>query len=129
MKTAKIFVLGSMMVILMGLAGCRTMPVENVSNSPIHAPKASLEEIKKTILIAGAGLGWKMREVRPGHIVGTLLLRKHMAKVDIPYNRNSYSINYKDSSELKYDGTTIHKNYNSWVHNLDRAIQNGLATL
>lgn len=128
MKTVKTVVLCSMMLILMGLAGCRTMPVQNVSNSPVNAPKATLAEIKKTIIIAGSGLGWRMKEVRPGHIVGTLLLRKHMAKVDIPYNRKSYSITYNDSSELKYDGTVIHKNYNSWVQNLDRAIQNGLAT-
>ena len=39
--------------------------------------------------------------------------------------KGSYSIDYKNSLNLKYDSTknTIHKNYNGWIQNLDNAIQ------
>ena len=70
-----------------------------------------------------------MKEAEPGHIVGTLHLRKHMAIVDIPYSTNSYSILYKDSAQLDYNGDTIHQNYNGWITNLNNAIQQGMRTL
>jgi hypothetical protein len=49
--------------------------------------------------------------------------------MDIKYNTKSYSIEYKDSQGLKYDGTNIHKNYNSWVMNLDNRIRAQLSTM
>lgn len=52
-----------------------------------------------------------------------------MAQVDIPYNAKAYSIQYKNSANLKYDGVSIHSNYNGWVQNLDRAIQSRLVAL
>jgi hypothetical protein len=35
----------------------------------------------------------------------------------------------KDSTNLDYDGNTIHKNYNGWVENLDKAIRVQLAKI
>lgn len=87
-----------------------------------------MEDIKRAIVTAGASLGWQMKETSPGNIEATLILRKHMAKVDIPYSKTGYSIIYKDSMELFYDGTSIHTNYNGWIQNLDRAIKNSLST-
>lgn len=110
---------------LVFLAGCRSMPVYNVESSPIDvSAKHSSKQIKKAIITAGSSLGWKMKEKKDGHIVGTLFLRKFVAIVDIRYNNKSYSITYKDSKGLQYDGKNIHKNYNGWIRNLDRRIQN-----
>ena len=120
----------AMIVLTMALIGCKTAPVFNVTDAPINASeKATAEDIKKAILSAGASLGWQMKEVEPGHIVGNLFLRKHSAVVDIPYSKESYSITYKDSTELKYDGSNIHSNYNGWIENLNRAIQARLSIL
>jgi hypothetical protein len=47
--------------------------------------------------------------------------------VDIPYDTRRYSIVYKESANLGYDGTNIHRNYNRKVQELDRAIQDQLA--
>lgn len=107
------------------VAGCAGAPVYNVSGSPVNtnSGKASLDDIGKASKTAGINLGWQMRDVKPGHIVGTLNLRSHQAVVDVTYNTKSYDIGYKDSSNLNYNGSTIHKNYNSWVQNLDRNIQ------
>jgi len=123
-----------LIALLIGLtiaaAGCRSNPILNVEDSPIDANVKSSKDVQKAIIRAGTSLGWKMKSVSDGNIEATLLLRNHMAKVDIRYNRKSYSITYKDSSEtLKYDGTNIHPNYNGWIQNLDRNIQAELSAL
>ena len=120
----------AMIALTMGLIGCRTAPVYNVEEAPVNASgKVSAENVKKAIMSAGAGLGWQMKEVKPGQIVGSIFLRKHSAVVDIPYSATKYSIIYKDSTELKYDGSMIHSNYNGWIQNLDRAIQARLVAM
>jgi hypothetical protein len=125
-KTIFIF----MIVLTLALVGCRTAPVYNVTDAPVaSSTSVQANDVKKAILTAGAGLGWQMKEVEPGHIVGSLFLRKHSAIVDIPYSATSYSIQYKDSTELDYDGTNIHQNYNGWIQNLDRAIKAGLSVM
>jgi hypothetical protein len=120
----------AMIVLTMALIGCRTAPVYNVTEAPVNvSDKSTADDVKKAILSAGAGLGWQMKEVKPGHIVGSLFVRHHSAVVDIPYSTNSYNITYKDSTELKYDGAKIHGNYNVWIQQLDRAIQARLSAL
>jgi hypothetical protein len=106
-------------------AGCRTSPIYNVEDQSVisGSTRASMEDVKNAILRAGAGLSWAMRENKPGYITGTLTLREHFAVVDIKYDTQKYSILYKDSKNLKYDGTNIHNNYNGWVQRLNQAIQ------
>jgi hypothetical protein len=58
----------------------------------------------------------------PGLMRGMLNLRTHQAVVDIPYDTQRFSIRYVSSSNLDYDGNAIHRNYNSWVQNLQNAI-------
>jgi len=113
------------------VSGCGTQPVYNVSDSPVAAskPNPSLDEVGKAIQRAGVALGWQIKETKPGHMLGTLYLRKHVAVVDINYSVKSYSIKYKDSTELNYDGANIHKNYNGWIQNLDKGIRAQLSTL
>lgn len=112
-------------------AGCRSNPVYNVDGAAVVTGKAgaTVEDVKKAILRAGGTLGWNMNPVAPGQIIGTLRLRKHVAVVDIKYNMNTYSIMYKDSTNLDFDGTNIHSNYNGWIQNLNKAIQVQLTTL
>jgi hypothetical protein len=106
-------------------AGCRTSPVYNISNTPVTVSDGSPTEsqIAKAIITAGNSLGWSIKKEAPGKMIGTLHLRKHIAVVDISYSRDNYSITYKDSTNLKYNGTVIHSNYNGWIENLDNAIK------
>lgn len=104
------------------LAACRTAPVYNVENDTFTATAPSLEAASKMIRAAGASLGWQMQEQGPGHILGRLPIRSHLAVVDINYDVERYSIRYKSSTNLKYDGTKIHSNYNGWIENLQNAI-------
>ena len=66
-----------------------------------------------------------IKEVDSNTLQGTLMLRKHIAQITIPYSKSNYSLMYKTSENLNYNAEdkTIHKNYNGWIQNLDRAIQ------
>jgi hypothetical protein len=112
------------------VAGCTSKPIYNVESSPVTTPKAaSLDQVSRAIVRAGASLGWQMAQQAPGKITGTLMLRDHKAVVDVSFDTKTYSIAYKDSANLGYNGTEIHRNYNSWIQNLDRHIQAQLIAL
>ena len=123
--------LGVIFLILTTLlfSGCRTAPVYNISDAAFPEQNTKQEDIARAIVTAGGSLGWVMKKKEPGHIVGTLHLRDHVAVVDINYDNEKYSITYKDSTNLKYDGTAIHSNYNSWITNLSNAINNQVSIL
>ena len=113
------------------ISGCpHQAAVYNVHDASVVVGSShDLDDVKKAIIRAGAALGWNMKPVEPGKILGTLHLRSHMAQVDIPYSKSSYSILYKNSDNLNYDGGKIHSNYNGWIKNLDRGIKNQLNLL
>ena len=115
----------SVLVILLALGGCRAAPVQNVDSAPLYAPPgASLELIKEGIIRAGYRRDWEIAEIGPRHLEAKVVVRgKHTAIVDIYFDRKSFSIVYKDSKNLNYDGESIHSNYNQWVQNLKKDIQ------
>jgi hypothetical protein len=101
-------------------------PVYNVDRASYNTSDAlDSDRAARAIKTAGTKLGWDMAEVQPGLIRGTLNVRKHHAVVDIDYDGRGYSINYVESENLNYDPEklAIHKNYNSWIHNLERQIR------
>ena len=113
------------------LVACTTQPIMNVAGSPIvtSKPAASMDEIRQAIVRAGSGLGWQMTPDRPGHMLGRLALRTHVAVVDVDYTQTVYSIKYRESTNLGQSGDTIHRNYNGWIQNLDKAIKVQLQNL
>ena len=123
----------SMVLLLaaVAVAGCRAEPVYNATDIA-YAPAATVTQsltstdYKNAIIRAGAERGWTFQDAGPGHLVGNLAVRgKHFATVDVFYDTESFTINYKDSRNLEYDPATrqIHPNYNSWVQNLQQDIQ------
>jgi hypothetical protein len=107
----------------LALGACRGAPVYNVSSATMATPPAAtMEQVTTAIKQAGASKGWQMIDKGPGELEGRLNLRTHVAVVSITFDTKQFSIFYKDSADLAYDGTTIHKNYNGWVQNLERAI-------
>jgi hypothetical protein len=107
------------------VSGCRTNPILEYQDNPITTmtnKELTLDQVKEGIVGAGVPLGWIFSDKEPGHLVGTLALRKHLAVIDIKYNTKTYSITYKDSENLNYDGTNIHAQYNNWILNLQRRI-------
>ncbi len=122
-KLLKVIIPSALAILLIA---CAPTPIQNIENAPINPSSANydLSDVTKAIKTAGVGLGWQMKEETPGHIVGTLNVRRHTAVVDITYTLDDYSISYKDSTNLKYDpgSNAIHSNYNKWVRNLTKAI-------
>ncbi len=117
-------------VLLVALIGCRTNPVREVNNAPVLATgQYTMKDVKNAIFRAGQSIGWGMKEVKPGLIIATIFVRNHMAKVEISYSKKSFSIHYKDSAGLNYDGTNIHRNYNNWIKNLEQRINSQLSGL
>ncbi len=110
-------------VLLANIFGCRSSPVREVIDAPVMATgQYTAKEVKKAIIIAGENIGWDMNPVRPGLIIGIIFVRNHMAKIEIEYTKKTFSIFYKDSAGLKYNGTYIHKSYNNWIKNLKHHI-------
>jgi hypothetical protein len=120
-------------VALVALIGCRGGgQVCQVKDAPVQTASGkdlSLDEVRKEIVAAGVAAGWQMVPAKSGEVIGTLNIRSHQAVVSIPYTTKTYSILYKDSSNLKYDANaqTIHENYASWIQRLDGAIRSRLA--
>ncbi|PSV00822.1 hypothetical protein C0W80_11590 [Photobacterium leiognathi subsp. mandapamensis] len=112
------------------IVGCTSKPVMNLNN--VYVPTAvtgqqyTVEDVQKAILTAAEQRGWSARVIKPGLILANISVRTHSATIEIPYSSTSYSIDYKDSQNLDYDGTDIHRNYNNWVVRLSRSIQQQL---
>lgn len=106
------------------LAACTVQPIYSVPDQPIatNAKNLSQADVRRAISRGAAHLGWVVKDAGPNAIVATLDLRTHHAEVTITYSTRNYSIAYKDSNNLNYDGAHIHRNYNGWVHNLQNSI-------
>jgi hypothetical protein len=114
---------------LFALAACTTVPIYTVTDAPVvvmAGKRASADDVRDAILRAGRHLGWQMVPGERGVINAKLSLRTHVAVVDVRYSATSYSIVYRDSTNLDHRGDQIHKNYNGWIQNLDRDIRNEL---
>ena len=112
------------LVVIGIVVGCRSTPKQEINDYNLSAPPtATMEDISRAITSAGASLGWQISKIGPGELQGTLNVRKHQAVVTITHDTQVFSINYKDSRNLKYDGVSIHRNYNTWVSRLAQRIQ------
>ena len=113
-------------------AGCRTAPIYNATNIPL-APashtRITLDDVTKGVLAAGKSRGWVMDQVRPGVITGSLTTNQHLAEVTVTYDTSRFSITYKNSKNLLRAGNDIHKRYNTWVNELQAAIQDEMSRL
>ena len=111
---------------LIVLAGCSTsVAVRDFEQNPIPQTSTitnSEADVEKGILKACIQLGWKCTPMSEGKIKGVLDIRTHQLTVDIAYDKTAYSINYKDSINLNYNGKKIHRQYVNWVSNLIRHI-------
>ena len=124
--------LASVWIVSLGLAllvGCRAGgQVYEVKDAPIQTAagtELTLEQVQKAIIDAGIKQTWIMTPVKPGEMLGEYNVQSHQIHVLIPYTTKTYSILYKDSSNLRYDPVkrTIHVNYQRWIERLDNEIK------
>ena len=127
-KHAPLILLASIVLFVGCASGSQVL---NYNNTPVKSRSATLnmESMRRAIIIAGTNTGWQMQEVKLGLVIATKNHTGHSAKVEISYTTKNFSITYKDSSNLQYDGTKIHKTYNTWVKKLYKTIKNNLSKL
>ncbi|MCL2334669.1 MAG: hypothetical protein FWC57_01240 [Endomicrobia bacterium] len=91
-------------------------------------PAKSDAQVEKAILAGAKKRGWIASKTADGEIEAVLNIRVHMIAVTIKYAKDGYTIEYKNSSEMKYNAkkNVIHSKYNNWVENLDKSIQYSL---
>ena len=113
----------------LALGGCsNVVPVANVTDTGVPDGMA-LEDVKRSIMQGCGARGWSCKDIDDNTIQGSIWVRgKHFAQVNIDYSEENYSINYSDSQHLDYSAekNKIHKNYNSWVMNLNGDIWRAL---
>ncbi len=111
------------------ISGCsRVQPIYSVSDNalPADVQTMSLSEISKAIETAAAAREWIVTKREPGLLELTYSVRVHEAVVRVTFDQSSYSIDYVDSVQLRYNGGLIHRNYNRWVANLELDIRTNL---
>lgn len=112
-----------------------SIPIQNFEEMPIssgNGKSLTLEQVKNAIISGGSRNRW-VATVQPGNTVRlTYSVRTHVAVVNVAYNTKTYSIRYADSTNLGYSAEgagIIHPNYNKWVSNLQRDIENALRSV
>jgi hypothetical protein len=123
------FFIAALLLVALPAVGCRTTPVRNVYYAPL-VPPASMSDadLLQAFRRAGAETGWLIEPVGPGELEGRLTVHgRHLAVVTIDYDRTRFSIYYKNSENLLYDGVHIHRNYNRWVLNLEQNIRKAIS--
>ena len=113
------------MVLPLSLGGCvaNLQPILTITNEAFP-PKANLASVAKRIERATRLLDWDTEVTSPGEIIASKRkgTTQHVAQVLIQFDMQSFSIIYRSSYALDYDGTRVHKLYNQWVRQLAMAI-------
>ena len=127
---------------IMFITGCVSFnPLKNINDQAIER-KLSEEQIKEAIHSGIEAAGWTIEKEEPGKILASYSVRVHTVAVNIKYTKNSYSINYAYSNNMKIhcsdkekakgvmitkwpeescggaDPQLIHAAYEKWVGNL-----------
>jgi len=112
--------------VISGFTQQRVQDLENQSIIELAGESIDVERVDAVIRAAIQQSKWDANTLKAGSIVATLNSRNHQAVVSILYDSKAYSITYSDSTNLRYDGENIHRNYNKWVNALDIKIRQGL---
>ncbi len=110
-----------------GLGACVTMimPMERLENVPV-SHRDGEAGVGAAIDRALASRGWVVTDRRAGETDATLIGSEYRANIAVRYNASSYSVIYRDSEGLDYDGQKIHRHYNNWLNNLRISIEREL---
>ena len=79
-------------------------------------------QMRRAILPAGAGPGWKPEKASSSYIRGMPDIRSHRAEIDITYTAEEFAIDYADPINLRHDGHAIHPRCHARVIRLRNAI-------
>lgn len=119
--------------IIVLLAACqRDVPIYNIESEPIitgTGQTLNLTQIQTAIRRGVLDKTWVVEEDGENKIKATLTKGRKIAVVTVTYSLDQYSIHYKTSTLLFYDGTNIHRRYNAWVKGLRKSINKQFTNL
>jgi hypothetical protein len=111
---------------LVALGSCRvnTQPVMKVDRAIYkNHGQLDLDTIRQKIVAGLDDKGWGVVDEADGWLVAEVRDDDEWARVRITYDEDHYSIiHFESSPDFMWNGSTIHRRYNSWVENLDEAI-------
>jgi hypothetical protein len=117
-------------LVIAAAAYARSSPMVTYQDVVVQSDKAlTLEQVKKAILQAASQRHWTASERDKNRIRLSYSRGKHSAVIDVAYTSKKYSILYVDSTNLNYEGTSIHPTYNGWVTSLKQGIDSALKTI
>ena len=106
------------------LAAC-TRPIIHIENVGLSIPGSvdvTMQKVETAIFKGAGDQGWSIQQREPGRLEAEIRGRRQKAVVWITHDTNSFSIIYKDSRNLDYDGTLIKRSYNSLILKLRKSI-------
>lgn len=115
------------------VAAC-TRPMHRVENSSYGwGPQkgVTLAQIQSAIEKTARDLQWELSDIKPGSFTAKRHwgATKHNIVVGVVYDRKAFSIRYKDSKNMSFDGSSIHHTYNDMVSTLQDHIKTNVSTL
>jgi len=102
-------------------------PILNIEQ-PIKTLKITNAQMKSVIEDAAKEQNWLVTPLGEGQLSATYNKRDYMAKISIRYAPTFYTINYADSTRMRYKGTSIHPTYNKLIKALQANIVRNLKT-
>jgi len=91
----------------------------------------TLAKVQATMEKTAYDLGWEVVDTKPGSFTAKRSwdYDKHNIAVDVVYDLKAFSIRYKDSKAMGYDGRSIHHPYTVMVAALEDKIKAKVSTL
>ena len=128
MRTAKIVSLAALCLslVLPGAASARGKN-EEIYNATIPlTTKASAAQVKKGVKMAVLNRKWTISNEKGNEFDASYTKAARggdlTAKIHVSHSPKQVRITYAGSEGMDSDGTTINRNYNSWVKNLEKDI-------
>jgi hypothetical protein len=106
------------------VAACATEAihkVDKVNYGYYSKTPLTMEKVRNTIERTATRNGWQLSQQKDGFFVGKREWGggKHNIVIDVIYDVRAFSIKYRDSYQMKYDGSWIHNSYNRMVQKLE----------
>lgn len=116
-------------LISLAVVGCsQNEAIYTVEHASVSGPGGQLtdDQVHNAILTSLQTRDWVVQEEMPNKIIAKQTFRKHSATIQINYSQTGYSLLYRESENLGYDGSEIHRNYNKRIRQLEAEINRQL---
>ena len=117
------------LVLVMGITSPTLLaePIINVEQ-PIKRWEMTSEQMKSIITLAAEKQGWVVTPLKENQLSASYHYSNYMAQISIHYTPDFYTIDYADSTRMRYKGNSIHPTYNRLIKALQANIVHNIKT-